>query len=217
MRTVRLPESPVPPRTRPYQRRRTRPIVVMSIVLGVLMVVIWVPVIIVSSGGPSDISCSPPVQGPPVGTVVDRTDFDGVTPTAPRDVRFTVLNAGDQRGQANLVSAQLGDLEFSEARSPMNDPRYPQGDLDCVGQLRFGQAGQSAASTLALVLPCVELVRDTRPGPGVDVVIGAAFNDVSPGRAARDVLDQLSQPAADNGRPAAANPDLLAQARETGC
>ncbi|MDQ4115432.1 MAG: envelope integrity protein Cei, partial [Actinomycetota bacterium] len=187
-----LPDSPFPLSPRPYQRRRTRPIVVTSIVLAVLMVAVWIPVIIVSSGGPSDVSCSPPAQGPPVGTVVDRSEFDDVTPTAPRDVRFTVLNAGDQRGQANLVSAQLGDLEFSEARPPTNDPRYPQGDLDCVGQLRFGQGGQSAASTLALVLPCVELVRDNRPGPGVDVVVGAAFTDVSPGRAARDVLDQLS-------------------------
>ena len=123
----------------------------------------------------------------------------------------------DRRGQANLVSAQLGDLEFSEARPPTNDSRYPKGDLDCVGQLRFGPAGEPAASTLALVLPCVELVRDDRSGPGVDVVVGAAFTDVSPGRAARDVLDQLSAPAGENGRPAAANPQLLAQARETGC
>ena len=217
MRTVRLPETPFPLGRRPYQRRRTRPILVMSIVLGVLMLVIWIPVIVVSSSGPQDISCSPPAEGSPVGTVVDRSEFEDVTPTAPRDVRFTVLNAGDQRGQANLVSAQLGDLEFSEARPPTNDSRYPKGDLDCVGQLRFGQAGQSAASTLALVLPCVELVRDDRSGPGVDVVVGAAFTDVSPGRAARDVLDQLSAPAGENGRPAAANPQLLAQARETGC
>ncbi|WP_243653234.1 envelope integrity protein Cei [Pseudonocardia endophytica] len=214
---MRLPESPFPTRQRPYQRRRTRPIVITSIVLAVLMVVIWVPVIIVSSGGPSDISCSPPSQGPEIGTVVDRSEFQDVTPTAPRDVRFTVLNAGDQRGQANLVSAQLGDLEFSEARPPLNDSRYPQGDLDCVGQLRFGPTGEGAASTLALVLPCVELVRDNRPGANVDVVIGASFTDVSPGRAARDVLDQLSQPAGANGRPAVADPNLLAQARESGC
>jgi hypothetical protein len=217
VRAVRLPESPFPLRPRPYQRRRTRPILITSVVLAVLMVVIWVPVVIVSSGGPSDISCSPPAQGPVVGTVVDRSELQGVTPAAPRDVRFTVLNAGDQRGQANLVSAQLGDLEFSEARSPMNDSRYPQGDLDCVGQLRFGPSGEGPASTLALVLPCVELVRDDRPGANVDVVIGSAFSDVTPGRAARDVLDQLSQPAGANGRPAAADPALLAQARESGC
>ena len=217
MRVVRLPESRFPLRPRPYQRRRTRPIVVMSVALGVLVVAIWIPVIITSSAGPSDTSCSPPAQGPPVGTVVDRSEFDDVTPAAPRDVRFSVLNAGDQRGQANLVSAQLGDLEFSEAQSPTNDPRYPKGDMDCIGQLRFGPDGQSAASTLALVLPCVELVRDDRKGPGVDVVIGAAFSDVSPGRAARDALDQLSQPAGANGHPSAADPRLLQSARETDC
>lgn len=214
---TRMPTSPFPPRSRSYQRRRTRPILVMSAVLAVLMLVIWIPVIVTSSGGPSDASCSPPAQGSEIGTVVERSEFDGVPPTAPRDVRFTVLNAGDQRGQGNLVSAQLGDLEFSEARSPVNDPRYPQGDMDCVGQLRFGPSGVSAASTMALVLPCVELVRDERAGPNVDVVIGAAFTDVSPGRAARDVLDQLASPAAPNGRPAVADPALLAQARQSVC
>lgn len=217
MNAVRIPGRPSPARPRPYQRRRTRPIVVTAAALAVLTLLIWIPVIIVSSGGPSDTSCSPPAQGPVVGSVIDRSDLDEVTPAAPRDVRFTVLNAGDQRGQANLVSAQLGDLEFSEANPPINDSRYPQGDLDCVGQLRFGPSGESAAATMALVLPCVEVVRDERPGPNVDVVVGSAFTDISPGRSARDVLDQLSAPAGENGRPAAANPETLRQARETGC
>ena len=132
-------------------------------------------------------------------------------------MRFRVFNAGDQRGQGNLVSAQLGDLQFGESASPDNDPQYPDGDLDCIGQLRFGPAGQSAAETLALVMPCVELIRDERSEPDVDVVVGAAFSDVSPGRAARDVLDELSAPAGANGRPAAVDPATLEQARNNAC
>jgi len=67
------------------------------------------------------------------------------------------------------------------------------------------------------VLPCVELMRDDRASPNVDVVVGAAFTDVSPGRAARDVLDQLSAPTGENGRPAAADPALVEQARTNTC
>lgn len=216
-RPMRLPEIPGPSARAGYQRRRIRPIVVTSAVLAVVMLAVWIPVINSSAGGGADTSCSPPTQELVPSTVVDRADLDDVTPAAPRDVRFTVLNAGGQRGQANLVSAQLGDLEFTEATSPTNDPRYPQGDMECVGQVRFGANGQGPAATLALVLPCVELVRDNRAGPNVDVVIGAAFTDVSPGRAARDVLDELSAPASENGRPAAVDPEQLGQARSTTC
>ncbi|MBW0106552.1 envelope integrity protein Cei [Pseudonocardia sp. KRD291] len=202
--------------SRPYQRRRTRPIVATGAVLLVLAAATWVVVLATSSTGPADTSCTPPASGAVPGTVIDRAELHTAAPAAPSDVRFQVLNAGGQRGQANLVSAQLGDLEFGESSSPTNDPQYPDGDMDCLGQLRFGPAGQSAAETLALVVPCVELIRDDRTGAGVDVVIGAAFSDVAPGRAARDVLDELSAPAGENGRPAV-DPATLQQARDNGC
>ena len=90
------------------------------------------------------------------------------------------------------MAAQLGDLGFAEAAPPDNDPLYPDGDMECVGQLRFGPAGQGAASTLALVMPCAELVRDDRPDDTVDVAVGTGFSDVNPPRAVRDALDQLA-------------------------
>ena len=71
--------------------------------------------------------------------------------------------------------------------------------MECIGQLRFGPAGEGAASTLALVLPCAEMVRDDRPDDTVDVAVGTAFGDVNPVRAARDALDQLSGPSAGTG------------------
>lgn len=203
--------------SRPYQRRRTRPIVATAAVLAVLAAATWIVVLTSSSGEQADTTCTPSAAGPVPGTVVDRAELDAAAPAAPRDVRFQVLNAGGQRGQANLVSAQLGDLEFNESSSPTNDPQYPDGDMDCIGQLRFGPSGQGAAETLALVMPCVEMVRDDRSGAGVDVVIGAAFSDVAPGRAARDVLDELSAPAGQNGRAAAVDPETLREARDNGC
>jgi hypothetical protein len=126
-----------------------------------------------------------------------------------------VLNAGGQRGQANLVAAQLGDLGFGEAAPPANDPFYPDENLECSAQLRFGSAGEAAASTLALVLPCAEMVRDGRTESTVDVAVGTAFGDINPGTQTRDVLDQLSA-APSGGTDGSANADPNADPNAAG-
>jgi hypothetical protein len=200
---------------RPYERRRRRPIVITSAVLAAVLVVTWTVVLSTASEGPSSTNCSAPTSGSLPGSEITRTELDGVSAAAPRDARFQVLNAGGQRGQANLVSAQLRDLEFGEASSPGNDPAFPDGDLGCIGQLRFGPDGEAAAAALTLALPCVELIRDDRRGSVVDIVIGTAFTDVAPGRGARDALDQLASPGNEGG--ARADPTLMAQARESAC
>ena len=143
-----------------------------------------------------------------------------------------MLNAGGQRGQANLVAAQLGDFGFAQAGPPTNDKFFPDGDMVCTGQVRFGQAGQGAASTVALLVPCVELVRDARGDDTVDLAVGTAFGDINPGRAVRDALDQLgasgsgttgtgnADPAAGNSPPPTTpvvDPATLATAREATC
>jgi hypothetical protein len=150
----------------------------------------------------------------------------------PSAVKVRVLNAGGQRGQANLVAAQLSDFGFAQAAPPTNDPLYPDGDMVCTGQLRFGPAGSGAASTVALLVPCAELVRDARGDDTVDVAVGTAFGDINPGRSVRDALDQLGASGsgttgAGNADPAAGNPPqpatpvvdptTLAAAREATC
>ena len=149
-------------------------------------------------------ACPPPAAGPVPGEVLPAGALANVAPVPPSAVKVRVLNAGGQRGQANLVAAQLGDFGFAQAAPPTNDPLYPDGDMVCTGQLRFGQAGQGAASTVALLVPCAELVRDERADDTVDVAVGTAFGDVNPGRAVRDVLDQLA--ASGSGPPAPATP-----------
>jgi hypothetical protein len=177
-------------RSRPYQRRRRGPVLVVVAVLAV------------------------------------------VAPVPPATVRVKALNAGGQRGQANLVAAQLGDLGFAEAAPPDNDPFFPDGDMECIGQLRFGPAGEAAASTVALVLPCAELVRDARADDTVDVSVGTAFGDLNPIRAVRDALDQLSAPSGGSDgsanadpqnvdaaptTPPAVDPQVLEEARSASC
>ena len=218
-------------RTRPYQRRRRRPILVLVSVLAVAAVVTWTTVLLNASGPAGVASC--PTVNPPPGEVLDGGALDAVAPVPPASVRVHVLNAGGQRGQANLVAAQLGDLGFAEAAPPDNDPFYPGEDMECFGQIRFGPAGEGAASTLNLVLPCAELVRDGRPDDTVDVAVGTGFGDLNPGRAQRDALDELAKPgggsdgsanadpnAADAPTapaPPAVDPALLQEARGSSC
>jgi hypothetical protein len=218
-------------RTRPYQRRRRGPVTVMVSVLAVAAAITWAVVFSNASGPAGAASC--PTVNPAPGEVLEAGSLDSVPPIPPASVRVRVLNAGGQRGQANLVAAQLGDLGFAEAAPPGNDSFYPQANMECFGQLRFGAAGEAAASTLGLVLPCAELVRDGRPDDSVDLAVGTAFGDLNPSRAQRDVLDELANPGggsdgASNADPNAAHdpaapaplavdPALLEEARSTSC
>lgn len=205
----------------PVRRRRRGPIIAVVTVLAVLAVATWTTVLLNSVGPDGPQSCPVPAAGPAPGEALGSEALDAVAPAPPAQVAVRVLNAGGQRGQANLVAAQLGDLGFGTAAPPTNDPFYPDGDMECVGQLRFGPAGETAAATVALALPCVELVRDARPDATVDVSVGTGFGDVSPTRPARDVLETLGAPSpADDGEadaPAPVDPALLTEARDANC
>ena len=211
-------------RSRPYQRRRRGPVIAVVTVLAAAALVTWTSVLVNASGPAQDRACPTPVATPVPGEVLAADALNGVAPIPPASVRVRVLNAGGQRGQANLVAAQFGDLGFAEAAPPDNDPYFPGGDMECVGQVRFGPAGESGASTVALILPCAEMVRDTREDDTVDVSVGTAFGDLNRVRAARDALDQLSGPSAGTGVAATApgppptvDPRVLAEARSRTC
>jgi LytR cell envelope-related transcriptional attenuator len=178
-------------RNRPYQRRRRGPVLVVMAVLAVATAVTWTTVLITTGAAAGVTACPVPTAGPPPGQVLPPSALAGVPPVPPSAVKVRVLNAGGQRGQANLVAAQLGDFGFAQAAPPTNDKLFPDGDMACTGQIRFGQAGQGAASTVSLVVPCAELVRDGRPDDTVDVAVGTTFGNVNPSRAVRDALDQL--------------------------
>lgn len=209
-------------RTRPYRRRRRTPIVAVVAVLAVAAAVTWTSVLVGAAGPAGPDSCPASPAGPVPGTVLASDVLDAVAPAPPPVVRTRVLNAGGERGKANLVSAQLEDLGFGTADAPSNDPFHPDGDMNCVGQLRFGPAGEAAASMLSLVLPCAELVRDDRPDDSVDVAVGTAFGDVAPARVVRQVIDTLGGDGNGDGSgstdaPMPPDPAELAQARGVSC
>jgi hypothetical protein len=211
---------------RAYQRRTARPVTVLVAVLVVIVAVTWTVVLSKASIGPTGTVCPPPGAAPAgqpgIGETRPANGLDDVAPAPPNAVRIRVLNGGGQRGQANLVASQLGELGFTEAADPTNDPYYPEGNLVCRGNLRYGPNGAAAARTVSLVLPCVTLVSDNRADDSVDVAIGTSFGEVNPTKAARDALDQLGGPSGqtDSGGTAAAptaDPDLLVRAREVPC
>ncbi|MDT7579815.1 MAG: hypothetical protein QOK35_1079 [Pseudonocardiales bacterium] len=204
---------------------------VVVALLAIAAVTTWT-VVLVDTGGPAAAAaCPPPTTGTLPGQVVDAAALDAVAPVPPSAARVRVLNAGGQRGQANLVAAQLADLGFAEAAPPDNDPLHPQGKMECIGQLRFGPAGQGAARTLTLVVPCTELVRDDRTDDTVDISVGTGFRDVNPPRAVRNALDQIgtgggsdgsanadpSDPAASAGAAPGVDPTVLETARNAAC
>lgn len=214
--------------SRDLRRHGTRPAAVLIGVLFVVVVVTWSVVLTRASARPTSTACPPPGTPPgqpALAAARPANALDSVNPAPPGAVRIRVLNGGGQRGQANLVANQLGELGFTETGDPTNDPYYPNGNLVCRGNIRYGPNGASAARTVSLVLPCLALVPDQRGDDTVDVVIGTLFGGVHPTKAAREALDQLSGPTgqtnvgdADNSPVSpVADAELLAKARDVPC
>lgn len=212
----------------PYRRRSARPVAVLLGVLTVLVVVTWTTVFGNAREAPSGTVCpapsAAPAGQPQIGAPQPSTALDQTAPVAPATVRIRVLNGGGQRGQANLVASQLGDLGFTEAADPINDPFYPNGNLNCRGNLRYGPNGAAAARTVSLVLPCLALIKDNRPDDSVDVAVGVLFGEINASKAAKEALRQLGSPggqALTDGTGTAptptVDPALLTRARAARC
>ncbi|MDX8050478.1 envelope integrity protein Cei [Lentzea sp. BCCO 10_0798] len=229
----------------PYKRRRPVPALVLFAVLLVSSVFVWVKVLGNASDVDAAIKCNAPgnvttsvtgaadpaaastPQAPPLGTVLEHDALDRTNPVPVGEVNFKVVNASTQRNHAKAVATMFTELGLKQAADPGNDAIYPAGDMTCRGQIRFGAPGASAARTLSLLEPCLELVRDDRQDATVDIAIGKKFDEVKPNSSARKVLDQLSewaaqQPEQQGGQVAAATPptlnaDSLAGARDVTC
>ncbi|WP_439664469.1 envelope integrity protein Cei [Lentzea sp. HUAS TT2] len=232
----------------PYKRRRPVPALVLFAVLLVSSVFVWVKVLGNASDVDAAIKCNAPgnvvatsataaadpaagqeqtAPPPALGTVLEHDALDRTNPAPVGDVNFKVVNASTQRNHAKAVATMFTELGLKQAAEPGNDLIYPAGDMNCRGQIRFGAPGASAARTLSLLEPCLELVRDDRQDATVDISIGKKFDEVKPNSNARKVLDQLKewaeqQPEQQGGQVAAAAPptlnaDNLAGARDVSC
>lgn len=172
---------------RTYRRHKPVPAAIILVVLVAAAGVVWLKLFYHQENIDQRVSC--PASGG------QQVPYDGLRTVAPQPaatVPVRVLNAGDQHGLATRVALQLDQYGFDQTVSGGNDPAYPQENLHCLGQIRFGVNGLAAARTLSLAVPCTQLVRDDRHDDSVDLVLGTGFTELTPNAAANTVLRQLS-------------------------
>jgi hypothetical protein len=195
---------------RGYRTRRPMPAVLLAVILSTVAGLVWFSALHQTEDGcPSPGVESPPgvesQSADPAATSSQRLPANGldtVPPAPPQSTQVQVLNANGVRGEATVVDGALAQLGFAPTTTPANDPQYPGFDLHCYGEIRFGAAGQAAARTLSLAVPCAELVRDARPDARVDLALGTKFIALRPNDAARTALLDL----AGLGQPVPAGP-----------
>lgn len=179
---------------RPYRKRKPLPALIVIGVLGLGAVFVWVNAILSRANIDDTIKCSPPPTPPPgvTYTALGHNALDDRAPVPPDKIAVRVLNASKVRGQGGITTEALRSLGFNQIAEPADDPAYP-GDTKagCRGQLRFGENGATAARTLSLLVPCVELVRDNRKDATVDLTLGTTFGDLRPNAAATQLIGQL--------------------------
>lgn len=198
-----------------YRKRKPIPAVIIVILLGLAAVIVWTKVIARASDVDAAVACPPsaqtsssaapatPAEGAkpkPAGTTLPYTALDKVPPEPAADVKVQVFNASTARGAATQASNQL-EQDGLQVAPPANDPLYPNQDMKCRGQIRFGTNGESAARTISLLVPCTQLVRDDRQDATVDLAIGSDFTGVAPNTQAQQAIHQLARWAAKHPAP----------------
>lgn len=217
-----------------YRARKPLPAVTVIVALAAMAGMVWVSVLNrpdpTAGGCQAAVALSGSSVAPGAVTPGWRLPMEGlddVPPAPPQHVVVQVLNANGQRGQAGVVAVELAELGFVPTAEPANDPLHPAFDLLCHGEIRFGAAGEAAARTLSVAVPCAELVRNLRPDPVVDLALGTEFIRVRPNAAARETLRGLvrigerllpAQGGQAGGAVApAVDPELLRDARDVPC
>ncbi|MDT7714101.1 MAG: hypothetical protein QOH09_93 [Pseudonocardiales bacterium] len=163
-----------------YRTRRPMHALLLVVILSGVAGLVWLNVLHQTETG-----CPRPATS---GQQLPTDGLDAVSPAPPQFTRVRVLNANGRLGEATMVDGALAHLGFASTSTPANDPLHPDLDLRCYGEIRFGAAGQAAARTLSLAVPCAELVRDVRPDSEIDLVLGTKFIALRPNDAARTAL-----------------------------
>ena len=193
---------------RPFQRRRWIPFVIAVVVLLVLALIVWVSALSKGSSDPVATTCNQPTapsasasaaptSAAPTSaaprTTVAATQLVEVAPAALASFQVRVLNASARRGEARSVLDDLTGQGFTPATDTpyADDSVYPDQNLDCVGQIRFGPAGRAAAAAVWVAVPCAELVDDGRPGTVVDLALGRQFSSREQTQDQQAVLESL--------------------------
>lgn len=184
--------TPRPTPTRGMGRLRS-PYVLFVVAAMVLGGVVWATALGGSDAATRAAACPLTPAAEEAGLSDQSADaLDDVDPALLADTRVRVLNANGQSGQAGAVAAQLAEIGFQPAgENPTgNDPVYAQ-DLECHGQIRYGESGEANARSLSLAAPCMQLVADGREDGSVDLVLGTIFSQLTDAVAGVGALDEL--------------------------
>lgn len=95
----------------------------------------------------------------------------------PSEVSVNVYNANGEPGLARRVATDLEDRNFAVA-SIANDPE--NASIEHTADIRHGAEGAKAAALLQESVPGSALVADEREGSTIDLVLGDAFEELSP-------------------------------------
>lgn len=124
-----------------------------------------------------------------LGVFTDKNTLAQVRPAPPAAFTVNVYNASQQRGLAKTLSDELRSVGFQQIGTVSNDPLYPAGDLRCVGEIRYGNAGVASARTALMLMPCAQLVVDNRVDESVDLSVGALYTfDGTPDAVKKDLI-----------------------------
>lgn len=188
--STRATPSPTPSRGAGRLRAPYVFFVVAVLILGAL---VWALALRGDDAATQAASC--PITPAAEGAGLEDQPADALNSTEPallEDTSVRVLNANGQSGQAGAVAAQLAERGFQPAGEDAtgNDPVYGQ-QLECHGQIRYGEAGEATARALSLSAPCMQLVSDGREDGSVDLVLGTIFSSLTDSMAAVGALDEL--------------------------
>lgn len=192
--------SPVDDRGRPFSRRRLRPALLTFGLLLILAVVAWSVALTGTEADETVTDCNQPTRSTEADApaplrldIVRDDEMLGVDPAPLSTFQVRVLNASTLRGQARSVSDDLSRQGFNPVADTAyaDDPVYPNQDLDCVAQIRYGAGAERAAAALWLAIPCAQLVRDERAEPVVDVAIGEQWISREQSQDAQAALEVL--------------------------
>ncbi|GEE02616.1 hypothetical protein nbrc107696_30620 [Gordonia spumicola] len=175
---------------KPFLRRNMTPGIVVLAVLAVAAAGAWA--FAFSGRGDDTVKTDCSMAAGATLTVVDRSEMASVAPAALSTFGVRVLNSAAARGSARSVSDDLTSLGYRAADPAYaDDTVYPNRDLNCVAQIRFGSNGQAAAAAVWLVAPCAQLVNDGRAGTDVDLALGEFYTSTMPSQDAQSAIDAL--------------------------
>lgn len=153
-----------PPVRRRVSSRRPIPPLIFIVVLAVVALGVWFKVLQTEQSRPATEAEACPA--PPTVTALD-----------PATIRIRVLNATPTAGLAAQASAEFLARGFAVTAT---DNDRSGAEVLGIGELRHGSRGAAQAAFVALFVPGITLIRDTRSDDLIDVALGPDYVGLAP-------------------------------------